>query len=86
MADPSSSIIKLTEAGSTKVIGAILVGVDINTLEARSPGKDSRAEVGMKGISTTATFEDAPTEEIGGGPGWEMAIGGNTLDGCCWRL
>lgn len=71
------------EAGSTKVIGAILVGEDINIQEVRSPGKGSQAEAEMKAISTIEMAEDGPIGGIGGGQGWEMAIGDNTLDGYC---
>ena len=68
------------EAGSLKAIGAILVGEDISTHEARSPGKGSPAEAEMKAISTIEMAEDGPIGGIGGGQGWEMAIGDNTLD------
>lgn len=69
------------EAGSTKVIGALLVEVAINMWEARSPGKGSLTEAGTKVISTIAMLEDALTGEIGGGQGWEMATGDSTPSG-----
>lgn len=74
------------EAGSTKAIGAILVGAHINTQEVRSPGKGSQAEAEMKVVSTIEMPEDGHLGGIEGDQGWEMAIEDNILDGCCWSM
>lgn len=74
------------EAGSTKVIGALLVEEGISMREVRSPGKGSLAEAEMKVTSTIEMSEDDPIAGIGGDRGWEMAIGGKTLDACCCAI
>lgn len=84
MVGPSSSITRPMAAGSSKPTGAILVGgEDINTREVRRPGKGRQAEAEMKVISTIEMAEDGRTGGIGGGQGWETAIGDSTPDGCC---
>lgn len=71
------------EAGSTKAIGATLVGEAISMREVRSPGRGSPAEAEMKATSTIGMSEVGHTGGIGGEQEWEMAIGDNTPDSFC---